>query len=79
LKRSNLIKIPLNEFQTRYRLSYETDPCEAGSVAGRNAQFDLLRTLADQPQLCYCGPMFFDTLKVYHNGSCWVVEMESLS
>ena len=78
MKRSNLIKIPLNEFQTRYRLSYESEPCETNSVAGRNTQLDLLRSLVDQPQLCYCGSQIFDTMKVYHNGSAWVVEMESL-
>jgi hypothetical protein len=78
VKRSNLIRIPLNDLQTRYKLHYESDPCEPNSVAGRNTQMDMLQALANQPQLCYCGPLLFDVLKVHHNGTFWVVEMEAV-
>lgn len=78
MKRSNLIRIPVNEVQTRYRLFYESEACEASSVPGRNEQFDILKQLAENPQLCYCGNVLFDTMKIFHNGSCWVVELEAL-
>jgi len=47
-------------------------------VAGRNTQVDILGTLRDQPQLLYCGPVLFDTMKISHDGTCWVVEMEAV-
>jgi hypothetical protein len=78
MTRSNLIRIPLNEKQTRYKLVYRSEPCEPNSVAGRNTQVDILGTLRDQPQLLYCGPVLFDTMKISHDGTCWVVEMEAV-
>jgi hypothetical protein len=78
MKRSPLIKIPLNAIQTRYRLTYEGEPCEPSTTAGRVEQFAILQQLVDQPQLCYTGNVLFDTLKIHHDGVKWVVELEAL-
>jgi hypothetical protein len=78
MKRNPLIRIPISDHQTRYKLTYESLPCEPTAVAGRVEQMHMLQTLTDQPGLCYCGNVPFDTLKVYHNTICWVIEMEAV-
>lgn len=78
MKKNPLVRIPINDGMTRYRLTYESNPCQPQDVSGRVEQMSMLQSLVDQPQLTYCGPVPFDSMKVFHNGSSWVVELEAV-
>jgi hypothetical protein len=57
----------------------ESDPCAPPpSHEARVVQYNLLRTMADTPDLLGCGPTFFEKLLWVHDGSKWVVSLEAL-
>jgi hypothetical protein len=50
-----------------------------GTAEYRFQQFDMLRTIAEQPQVAACGPLDFQTMKMFHDGAKWVIELEARS
>ena len=61
----------------RYRAIIESNECpERGphSLLERSA---LLTAVVDNPSLLDCGPLVFDTMKMYHNGQVWIIEVEA--
>jgi hypothetical protein len=37
----------------------------------------MLREICDHPELTDCGLNPFQKLSMYHNGECWVMELEA--
>lgn len=68
---------PLHDGGTRYEVRIEDEPCPKGGLASRFRTTDLLRLLASTPGLIDCGPVMFDTLRIYHDGERWVAVMEA--
>lgn len=79
MRKLPLITIPLTETKTRVRVRVESDPCEPEERQKflwlRN---HLLQTIADNPSMMDCQLEPFETLKVYHNGDCWVADAEAV-
>lgn len=67
----------LDESRIRYRTKIEDDDTGIGTEAAAWRQYYLLKELASQQNLLACGYAQFETLKMYHNGSRWVVELEA--
>jgi len=70
-------EIPLNggpNPPVKVTVTYTSKDCMPTS---RLEQFDLLRTVIENPGLLDCGPVSFQTLKMYHNGTAWVIVLEA--
>jgi len=65
--------------QTRHHSSISDVPSSGPNIRTRQFQF-LTELVTDGifQRLLHCGPIPFDTFKMYHNGTCWVVDMEAL-
>ena len=57
----------------------ESEPCENGSVQGRQQQVQLLRQLSENIELMNCGFSPFQKLNMRHTGEVWLIEMEAIS
>lgn len=68
----------ISETQTRYRSRIESEPCSPNTQESRIIQYNLLRTMIDTPDLLACGPVVFETMRFFHSGTCWVVELEAI-
>lgn len=62
----------------RYVNVLEDDPAPEEGPEARAAQFRFLSQVMQQPDITLCGPVTFQKLKMYHNGSAWVIEMEAV-
>lgn len=70
--------IPLDG-ETRHLVTIKDDPSYGPDVQTR--QFAFLQDLVVNGvfnKLLHCGPVPFDVFRMYHDGQCWVVEMEAL-
>lgn len=62
---------------TKYRLKIEDDPSAEDSAEAGGRLLALLRDLVDQPVLLMCGPVSPQKVRLWHSGSCWVLEAEA--
>lgn len=60
-----------------YTVRIVDTPSEPGTREAADQQRRLLQELVDQPSLLMCGPVPFATLRMHHNGTAWVVEIEA--
>lgn len=57
-------------------VTYKSEACVAGS---QRHKLQLLQTIVETPGLLDCGVVGFQTLKMYHDGTQWVVVLEAKS
>jgi len=69
-------KQDLGDFLYRYKVRYETESCEPFSLQGMELQQRMLQAIVDSPELLMCGRGRFRELKMLHDGSCWIVELQ---
>lgn len=65
--------------QVRHHSTIRDEPSDGPNI--RTRQFEFLNELVVNgifQKLLHCGPIPFDTFKMYHDGSSWVVDMEAL-
>lgn len=74
-----LVKTPAGENITRYSVRLDSDECSKGTQLARFLQFEMLRTIATDPSITACGLNDFQTLRMYHDGSKWVIDLEAIS
>jgi hypothetical protein len=55
-------------------VTYTSEPCSSGS---RPHKFDLLETVVNTPGLLDCGVVGFQTMKMYHDGTKWMIVLEA--
>ncbi len=72
-----LTSVKLDNRSTRYRVRIESDPCDTDLLM-RQLQLNLLDNMANTPELTACGPVPFQTMKMYHDGGAWIVELEAI-
>jgi hypothetical protein len=75
--RRSFTKSAVGESAFRYKVRYESEDCPHTSFSYRTEQTGLLRSLLDNQGLLDCGPAVFETLKMHHDGTKWVVELEA--
>ncbi len=56
------------------RILLEMDHTEAGTYEHRKAKFDLLRMIADQPELSQCQGSDFEKIHVFYDGFKWIAD-----
>jgi hypothetical protein len=74
-----LTKSRLNDLENKYRVTFETEPCEAGTMESFTCQKQVLKAIVDNAGMMDCGPVFFQSLRMFHDGHKWVVELESIA
>lgn len=78
MKRS-VANVKVGETQVRWKVRIEAEPVIQDSQESWESQQRLLQDLVSQPHLLHCGPSRFQKMAMYHNGSCWVVEVEAVT
>jgi hypothetical protein len=73
-----LTSTDLGEGRIRWRVRIESDDCEAGSDMMERMKQVLLQNFADNPSLLLCGLVPFQTLKMIHSGTNWIIEAEAV-
>jgi hypothetical protein len=68
---------PLDSVNDRVVVKYESREAPKGTSLYRAVQREILQTLLDGPGLLDCGLQPFEKLKVFHNGTAWIVELEA--
>jgi len=76
MKRKSL-KIKIGENKYRHRSIIEDEPSTEYSESSIYRQRLFLKSLTDTPDLLLCGLVPFQRFKMYHNGDCWVAELEA--
>jgi hypothetical protein len=55
-----------------------SDPVDQNeTLRMRQVKFEFVRILADQQDLLKCGMEEYDTLRIYHDGICWIAESQA--
>lgn len=72
-----IFKTRLGKDTVRYKTQIIDDLSERGTDSATLRQATLLRTMVDTPGFTLSGPNPFQTLRMYHNGSSWIVELEA--
>lgn len=72
------IEQDIGEDRVRYVTMLESDICTLGTQMARFLQFELLRTVANDPAISACGLNDFQKLKMSHDGMRWVIEAEAI-
>jgi hypothetical protein len=68
----------LGEGRTRVRVRIQSDDCDIHSDLVEPFKQVLLQNFADNPALLTCGSVPFQTLKMGHSGTAWIVEAEAV-
>ena len=68
----------ISETQIRYRSHIESDPCAPNSQESRIVQYHLLQSMVNMPDLLTCGPVVFETMRIFHSGTCWIADLEAI-
>lgn len=77
LKSRKVFSTRISDSIVKYRLTIEDISTEKGSSEARIRQLALLQELLDSPVLLRCGPLIFDTMQMFHNGTSWVISAEA--
>lgn len=75
--KKTLKQIRVGENQIRYMVLLVGEPVLGGEQDSRVKQWQMIRTLADQPDLLTCGTVPFEKLRMSFTGSEWIVELEA--
>jgi hypothetical protein len=62
---------------TRTRVRIEGDPCEPDTLLADQMRQHLLANVAENPQLVACGSGAFQTFKMFHDNTKWIIEAEA--
>lgn len=62
----------------KYVVRLTTPPCEKDSPESVHYRFSLVQAVVENPFLIDCGPNRFETLRVFFNGNCWILEAEAV-
>lgn len=66
--------IPMGDGQTRWRLLLEDDfPASTGPDTDDERLMRFMRTIADQPALLQCGPVYPKSFFIQHSGIHWAL------
>lgn len=70
-------QVQLGNGSVLHRLIYESPECPFGKEKSLLCIVNLLQTFATSPGLLNPNNLNFETIKIHHNGSNWVVEAQA--
>lgn len=68
----------VTEVENRYSVRLEDDPSPVDGIENRERQREMLRLVANNAGMMDCGSLPFQTLKMFHDGSRWIIELEAV-
>lgn len=71
-------QIRLTDGENRYVTRIEDEPSMALTIASKGRQIAMLQAIGNTPGLIDCGTMPFQTMKMWHDGAKWVIELEAV-
>jgi hypothetical protein len=74
----SLKQIKLVDGQSKYVSRIEGDACQPNTIGAKFLQLQLLDQLAHTPGMIDCGNLPYQTMKMFHDGEKWVVELEAI-
>ena len=74
----SLKQVKLNDTEFRYVVRIEDDPSPANTQLSKFRQRDFLRALIDTHGLMDCGNQVFQSMKMWHDGEKWLMELEAV-
>ncbi len=78
MKRSSPIIVRMTDATLQVRIVLEMDPTEPGTYEHRKSKFDLLRMIADQPELSQCHGEDFQKISIFFDGSKWTADCSAI-
>lgn len=73
-----IVNVEQDGVVARTKVTLEGDECPGdGGVLCRMHQMEILTQFAATPDLHYCGYWAFQRMRVYHNGTRWLIELEA--
>jgi len=76
VKKRPLVKIPMGEGETLYRVTIEGTKSVATDKESQRQQF--ISTLFANPTILDCGQHGFDSLKIFYDEEGWVAVSEAM-
>jgi hypothetical protein len=64
--------------QVRAKVYVRSAPCTADAPESKFRQYELLKALAETPELTYCAYQPFERLAIYHDGYSWIADAEAI-
>lgn len=71
------VRVVIAPGRVRYKIRVTHDDCPKGTHEAMVRQFLFIQWLANNYDLLNCGPTRFETLRIFHDGICWVAEAEA--
>jgi hypothetical protein len=71
--------VTLSDGNVRYRVRLEWDASPKEGPVGEFRKAEMLMAMANTASLRNCGPVPFETCKIFYTGVCWVADMEAIS
>lgn len=78
MNRLPITVVEIGDSKRRYRAIIHSDECPPAGQTCRYLQYELLRELASNPDMSKLGMEDFQSLKMFHDGNKWVVELEAV-
>jgi hypothetical protein len=75
--KKNTVTVKKGDEDARVKVTFEGEDCPDSGVECRFQQMEMLKTIANNPELQNCGYWSFQTLKMYHSGNRWVLELSA--
>lgn len=73
-----MVEIELPDDGRRYRVIYSDEvECDPFSSLSRRRQDEMLNEFLMNYDLRRCGPAPFRTMKMFHDGGRWIIELET--
>lgn len=73
-----ITKVRFDDHHWRWKNKIVSDSCVRDGIDGKMILAHLFQTFIEQPQILDCGGQGFAALKIYHDGTRWVVETEAV-
>lgn len=72
-----LKQVRINDSESRYVVRIEDEPSVPKTMGARLRQYELLKTLTSTPGLMDCGNLPYQSMRMWHDGEKWIIEMEA--
>lgn len=76
--KKTLLQSHLGDDKFRFSVKLEGAECPPLGVESRIRAMELLRALTTNPGLTDCGNNHFETMRMFHDGKSWVIELEAV-
>ena len=67
-----------NLTQERVTVTIYSAPCESKSMDAQRALTEIFMNIINDPRLIQCDDVLFDSCRIGHDGTRWVLNMEAM-